>query len=79
MDHRNANSPLAGAVLTGLYQCGEEVKKDWLFELILVAWILPCLGFRQESFHASGKIREGTPRPFLTLLAHFRLLLHHLF
>ena len=45
VDHRNANSHLAGVVLPGLCQCGEEVKKDWLFELILVAWILPFFRF----------------------------------
>jgi hypothetical protein len=79
MDHRNRHILLAGVASQDPYQCGEEVKKNWLFELILVALILPFLGFGQESFHASVKIREGTPRPFLTHLAYFRLFLHQLF
>jgi hypothetical protein len=41
MDHRNGDTHLAGVDLLDLCQCGEEVKKDWFFELILVAWILP--------------------------------------
>jgi hypothetical protein len=40
-DHRNMDTHLFGAVLQVPYQCGEEVKKDWLFEAILVALILP--------------------------------------
>ena len=79
MDHRNRDTHRAGVAAQDPYQCGEEVKKDWLFELILVALILPFLGFGQESFHASVKILEGTPRPYLTHLAHFGLFLHQLF
>ena len=41
MDHRNMDTHLAGADLQVPYQCGEEVKKDWLFEVILVTLILP--------------------------------------
>ena len=43
MDHRNMDTHLAGAALQDPYQYGEEVKKDWLFEVILVALILPFL------------------------------------
>jgi hypothetical protein len=35
----------AGAALQDPYQYGEEVKKDWLFEVILVALILPFSRF----------------------------------
>jgi hypothetical protein len=45
MDHRNRDTHLAGVALQDPYQCGEEVKKDWLFELILVALILPFIRF----------------------------------
>ena len=40
-DHRNMDTHLAGALLLDPYQCREEVKKDWLFEVILVTLILP--------------------------------------
>jgi hypothetical protein len=49
MDHRNRDTHLADVASQDLYQCGEEVKKDWFFEVILVALILPFLGFGQES------------------------------
>jgi hypothetical protein len=41
MDHRNSDTHLAGGDLLYPYQCGEEVKKDWLFEVILLTLILP--------------------------------------
>ena len=41
MDHRNMDNHFAGAALQVPYQYGEEVKKDWLFEVILVALTLP--------------------------------------
>jgi len=45
MDHRNMGIHLAGAALQDPYQYGEEVKKDWLFEVIPVALILPFFRF----------------------------------
>jgi hypothetical protein len=45
MTHRNMDNHLAGAARPFPYQCGEEVKKDWLFEVILVALILPLFWF----------------------------------
>jgi len=45
MDHRNMDIHLAGAALQDPYQYGEEVKKDWLFEVILLALILPFFRF----------------------------------
>jgi hypothetical protein len=45
MDHRNMDIHLAGVVWLNPYQYGEEVKKDWLFEVILVALILPFFRF----------------------------------
>jgi hypothetical protein len=45
MDHRNRDTHFAGAALQDPYRYGEEVKKDWLFELILVALILPFVRF----------------------------------
>ena len=44
-DHRNMDIHPAGAALQDPYQYGEEVKKDWLFEVILVALILPFSRF----------------------------------
>jgi hypothetical protein len=41
MDHRNMDTHLAGAASKVPYQYDEEVKKDWLFEVILVTLILP--------------------------------------
>jgi hypothetical protein len=41
MGHRNRNIHLARAASQDPYQYGVEVKKDWLFEVILVALILP--------------------------------------
>ena len=45
MDHRNMNIPLVGVAGLNPYQYGEEVKKDWLFEVILVALFLPFFRF----------------------------------
>jgi hypothetical protein len=45
MDHCNRHTHLAGAACQDPYQYGEEVKKDWLFEVILVALILPLFRF----------------------------------
>ena len=45
MDHRNLDIHLACAALQDLYQYGVEVKKDWLFEVILVALIPPFFRF----------------------------------
>jgi hypothetical protein len=45
MDHRNRDTHFAGAALQDPYRYGEEVKKDWLFEVILVALILPFYWF----------------------------------
>ena len=36
---------LADAALQDPYQYGEEVKKDWLFEVILITLILPSFRF----------------------------------
>jgi hypothetical protein len=41
MDHRNMGNHFAGAAFQDPYQYGGEVKKDWLFEVILVALFLP--------------------------------------
>jgi hypothetical protein len=80
MDHRNMDTYLAGAALQDRYQCGEEVKKDWLFEVILVALILPFfLVLGRSPFGDSAKMSEGTPFPSLTHLAHIRLFFHQLF
>ena len=50
---------LAGAGLQDPYQYGEEVKKDWLSEVILVALILPSFGFWAgvPSVHPSRYVR----------------------
>jgi hypothetical protein len=59
MDHRNRDSHFAGASLQDPYLCGEEVKKDWLFEVILVALILPFFWFWAgvPSMHLSRYVR----------------------
>jgi hypothetical protein len=73
----NIDIHLAGGALQDPYQDGKEVKKDWLSEAILVALILPFFEVLGRSpFGASVKIREGTPLPSLTHLAHFRLFFH---
>jgi hypothetical protein len=79
MDHRNRDIHLARAASQGPYQYGVEVKKDWLFEVILVALTLPFfLVLGRSPFGGSRKIREGTPFPSLTHLAHIRLFFHQL-
>jgi len=85
MVHRNMDTHLAGVDSQDPHQCGEEDKKDWLFEVILLALILPficlwhiCLVLGRSPFGGSGKIREGTPLPSLTHLAHIRLFIHQL-
>jgi hypothetical protein len=45
MDHCNRGTHLADAAWQDPHQCSEEVKKDWLFEVILVALILPLFWF----------------------------------
>jgi hypothetical protein len=41
MDHCNRGTHLADAAWQDPHQCSEEVKKDWLFEVILLTLILP--------------------------------------
>jgi hypothetical protein len=45
MDHCNRDTLLSGAAWQDPHQCGEELKKDWLFEVFLVASILPFYWF----------------------------------
>ena len=67
MDHRNMDIHLAGAALQDPYQYGEEVKKDWLFEVKMVTLFLPfLLDWGRSPFDTFPKIREGTPLTSLT-------------
>ena len=52
VEHRNMDIHLVGVASQDLYLCGEEMKKDWLFEVILVALILPFFRFGQESLRS---------------------------
>jgi hypothetical protein len=45
MDHRNMDIHLVGVASQDPYQYGEEEKKDWLFEVILLTLILPFFDF----------------------------------
>lgn len=45
MGHRNMDIHLADVAWQDPHQCGEEGKKDWLFEVILLSFILPFRWF----------------------------------
>ena len=41
MGHRNMGIHLADVAWQDPHQCGEEEKKDWIFEVILLSLLLP--------------------------------------
>jgi hypothetical protein len=67
MDHRNMDTHLAGAASKVPYQYDEEVKKDWLFEVILVTLILPLFWFWAG---VPSVILSGYVRGLLSLPSH---------
>jgi hypothetical protein len=83
MGHHNLDILLAGAALQDPYQCGVEVKKDWLFEVILVALTLPFFGFRAgvPSIILSGYVRGllSLPSHISHISDYFSISFHQLF
>jgi hypothetical protein len=67
MDHRNMDIHPAGVAGQYPYQYGEEVKKDWLFEVILVTLTLPFFWIWAG---VPSNILSGYVRGLLSLPSH---------
>lgn len=74
--HRSMGNLQLFAFLPSLHQYGEEGKKGWLFEEVLVTF--SCLNMGRSPLGSIRKVREGTPCPSITYLAHLKHLFHHL-
>jgi hypothetical protein len=65
---------LVGVASPDPYQCGEEVKKDWLFEVILVTLILPFFRFWAG---VPSMLLPGYVRGLLSLPSHISHTSHY--
>ena len=63
----SADIQLHDAFWQDLNQYGKEDEKDWIFQEVLLTYLLPLyFGFGQESLRGLCRLREGTPILLLT-------------